>query len=595
MFCLSGSIFKGWKRIPALILLLLPGLVAPVIQAQQEAPSPEQAPYRQDRRTQDRALAILKERGEIVIEFGCEDTGILKHMASFLSIDRHRGELIRAYADRSGFRKFLDYGIPFRIVEPEPVYKSASYSGVFPGTWDVYPSFSQYVEFMSGMAQSHPEICRLDTLGMSVQGLPLLAMKISDSPGDRESEPVFSWSSSMHGDEITGYVLLLHLIDYLVSGYGLDSRVTRLVDSMEIWINPLANPDGTYAPGRDTLTNPKRFNANNVDLNRNFPGLNNPGHPDGHPYQPENIAQMDFLSGIGPAMGANIHGGEEVVNYPFDGWSKPHADSSWYIRTSREYADTARKRAYPLLYMNSLDSGITNGWAWYEVQGSRQDWMNYYNHSREVTLEISLDKIPPPEELPYYWYYNYPSMLRYMEQCLYGIRGRVLDALSGTPLKADVAVPGHDRLHSGISSDSLTGYFDRLIDTGTWDLEFSAPGYETERVNGVRLARDRGSWLNVSLMPWASGTYNGTRDLVSPNPFTEGTEISIPWDGPGRYIILVYDLKGRLVHRADLWYAAQAELVYPLSGANLETGVYLLKLITPAGIRTGKIFRMQWK
>jgi hypothetical protein len=229
------------------------------------------------------------------------------------------------------------------------------------------------------------------------------------------------------------------------------------------------------------------------------------------------------------------------------------------------------------------------------VQGSRQDWMNYYNHSREVTLEISLEKGPPPADLPYYWYYNYPSMLRYMEQCLFGIHGQVRDGFSGIPLKAVVRVPGHDKLNSEINSDSLTGYFVRLIDTGTWNLEFTVPGYETSVVRGVLVTRDNPTWLNVLLNPRATSTDDGTCSLASPNPFTEETEISIPWDGPGRYTILVFDLKGRLVRRSDLLYTIKGELVYPLRGAGLETGVYLLKLISPTSIRTEKIFRSQWK
>jgi len=49
------------------------------------------------------------------------------------------------------------------------------------------------------------------------------------------------YTSSMHGDELTGYVLMLRLIDSLLSTYGTNPRVTNLVNNFEIWINPLAN------------------------------------------------------------------------------------------------------------------------------------------------------------------------------------------------------------------------------------------------------------------------------------------------------------------------------------------------------------------
>jgi hypothetical protein len=584
MFCLSGSTFERWGKafaFPSLLFIFT--IAGPAIRAQEEG----------DRLA--RAFAILGERGEIIIEFSCGDSATLKHISSFLSIDRRTPGGFIAYASEAGFRTFLGYDIPFRIIERKARQKSDAIIADFPGNWDAYPAYSQYVGFMKGIAGSHPGICRLDTIGMSVDGRSILAMKITDRPGEREPEPAFVWSSTIHGDETTGFMLLLHLIDYLCSGYGNDSLVTRLVDSIEIWINPLANPDGTYWPAADVITLPRRFNSNDVDLNRNFPGLNDPGHPDNHPYQPENLAQMSFLSRVHMVMGANIHGGEEVVNYPFDSWEQLHADDAWYRLTSREYADLARERAFPLLYMNALDSGITNGWKWYQVEGSRQDWVNYYNRAREVTLEISRDKDPPPGDLPYYWYYNYPSILRYMEQSIFGIQGTVRDRSSGEPLKAAVRVQDHDRLNSEVNSDSLTGYFARLIEPGTWDLEFSAPGYETFLASGIRVEAGRATRIKVSLNPWATAAGEGTVTLASPNPFFDGTVISFPDDGPGRYIILIFDLNGRLVRRADLTGTPAGDLVYPLDGSGLGTGMYLLKVVTPSGSRTQKIFKSQWK
>ena len=46
---------------------------------------------------------------------------------------------------------------------------------------------------------------------------------------------------------------MLHLIDYLLTNYGTDTRVTNMINNMVIWINPLANPDGTYHGGNNTV------------------------------------------------------------------------------------------------------------------------------------------------------------------------------------------------------------------------------------------------------------------------------------------------------------------------------------------------------
>jgi murein tripeptide amidase MpaA len=43
------------------------------------------------------------------------------------------------------------------------------------------------------------------------------------------------------------------------------------VNSAELWINPNANPDGTYYGGNSTVASARRYNNNGYDLNRNFP------------------------------------------------------------------------------------------------------------------------------------------------------------------------------------------------------------------------------------------------------------------------------------------------------------------------------------
>ena len=69
------------------------------------------------------------------------------------------------------------------------------------------------------------------------------------------------YTSSMHGGETAGYVLMLRLIDTLLSGYGITPKITNIVKNVEIWINPLANPDGTYWGGNNTVNQAKRTSS----------------------------------------------------------------------------------------------------------------------------------------------------------------------------------------------------------------------------------------------------------------------------------------------------------------------------------------------
>jgi len=51
---------------------------------------------------------------------------------------------------------------------------------------------------------------------------------------------------STHGNEYTGTEVCLYTIDKLVSGYGSDDEITRMVDNQTFYICPVVNPDGLF-------------------------------------------------------------------------------------------------------------------------------------------------------------------------------------------------------------------------------------------------------------------------------------------------------------------------------------------------------------
>ena len=64
--------------------------------------------------------------------------------------------------------------------------------------------------------------------------------------------------------------------------------MNRLVDKLSIWINPLANPDGSYrADWGTSLLNATRYTAEGIDLNRDFPapGLGEADDTTGRPWK----------------------------------------------------------------------------------------------------------------------------------------------------------------------------------------------------------------------------------------------------------------------------------------------------------------------
>lgn len=446
----------------------------------------------------------FEENIEVYFKFDLTEGVNLKTLTDIISIDNVIEGQVYAYANGNEYNKFLRLKIkhtilqrPGTLIEPK---MSADFQDIM--NWDTYPTYDAYVLLMNQFAMLHPDICELIDAGNSVQGRKILFIKITDYVSVREPEPQFLYTSSMHGDETTGYVLMLRLIDSLLTSYGSDEEITNLVNNVEIWINPLANPDGTYHGGNSTVSGATRYNANGYDLNRNFP---DPEYGTNTNEQPETIIFKSIAEQNNFVLCANFHGGTEVVNYPWDTWTGgypdyiTHPDNNWYQFISHLYADTAQAFS-PSSYMDGYNDGITNGGDWYVIHGGRQDYMNYFMHSREVTIELSNTKLLPASQLPAHWEYNKRSFLNYIENTLYGVRGIVTDTL-GNPLKVLVETEGHDEMNSEIYSDSINGNFNRMLSPGTYTLTFSAPNYYSQTIPGITINNLNTTIINVELVP----------------------------------------------------------------------------------------------
>ncbi len=464
---------------------------------------------------------IFDGRNEIYFRFSQNDLALLGTGESkcYISIDKIENTFVYAYANKPQFADFLSRNIQYtKLTAPSMLLNPADLNMMnwqdlqskATQAWDYYPTYPTYELLMQGFATSYPSICRLDTIGYTVEGRLLLCAVISDNVNTDENEPEFFYSSSMHGDETTGYVLMLHLIDYLLSGYGTDTRITNIVNNIELYINPLANPDGTFAGGNTTVSGATRSNANGRDLNRNFPVPDGSIGDDGtYTEEIETQAMKNYDADHTFVVSANFHGGIELANYPWDYTGTDHADKTWWMYVCKEYADTAQANspsgyfdATPSMYVGSPDyPGVVEGYSWYPAPGSRQDYFQYFGHCREVTLEISDTKTPSASTLESYWDYNYRSLLNYIEQSLYGIRGIVTDNCTGLPVEALVTITGHDVDSSQVYSSLPVGNYHRPIEPGTWTMSVSADGYQTQSISGITTSYGTTVVQNISLVP----------------------------------------------------------------------------------------------
>ncbi len=543
------------------------------------------SPGAQERYENDTLMAFkyLEERGEVYFSFDASPAEI-RLSSLIISVDNFSEGRAYAYANLEEFEAFLKEAIEFTVYSPPGEWYREAPS--VKGHLDYYPSYTGYIGMMQAWADEYGDICEYVDVGASVEGRRMVFLKITGNNSSINEKPRFMYSSTMHGDETVGFILMLRLIDYLLVNYPEDKQVMQLIDNLEIWINPLANPDGMYFGGDgNSVVSPKRSNARNIDLNRNFPG---PGESqyttEGR--EPETVAMMDLMESNLFILSANLHGGEEVINYPWDTSESRHSDDRWFQYIAREYADTAIYYSPPD-YM-TFKGGTTNGWDWYSVFGGRQDYVTCFTGGREVTMEISKQKHPPASTLNDYWEYNRRSLLNYMEQAMFGIRGRVTDSFTGEDISAKVELLSHDLEYSFVFSDASTGWYFRMLKEGVYDIMFSAEGYKSYLVENQKVWDRDTRRLDVALEPVTTNTGLAGNDDVGLNIFPQPARdiINISVDLPGFSFVemVLFDQSGRklkLMYRG--WVMAGGNNI-SLDIADIHPGIYII------GIKYGKSY-----
>ena len=452
---------------------------------------------------------LMRNRGEYYFTLSVDDPAQIQELSRICSVDGTDGRNVVAYANQQEYDKLIALGFQPELQTPPSLREEAKmWEGGDRATyeWNSYLTYGDYVSMMEGFPSSvtNGATCTFLDLGTlsTTNHRRILGVRLNN--GQPNGKPKFLYTSTMHGDEVTGMILMLRLINEFCTSN--DTRIQNILNNVDLFIFPCTNPDGTYKGGNNTVTGAQRYNGNNVDLNRHFPDFDDGAHPDGASYyQDECQWMMDLAQEYLFTMGANYHGGAEVVNYPWDTYQPVHPDDAWWQYVSREYAQLCQ--AVNSSYMKTANSsgdtpsGITNGYAWYTITGSRQDYMNYYGQCREVTVECSNTKTPSASQLPNFWNYSHNAMLTYIEECLNGIHGFVFDAETGQPLQGvTVTVLNHDDFGSEVSTHTL-GDFHRPIKGGSYSLKFSKEGYCPHYLDVTVADGQRVNLNNIQLMP----------------------------------------------------------------------------------------------
>ncbi len=92
---------------------------------------------------------------------------------------------------------------------------------------------------------AHPDLIHVEVIGKSFEGRSIWLLKVTNQKTGPDIEKPAVWiDANIHATEIAGTTTSMRLIYTLLSEYGTNENITRLLDTSVYYVVPRVNPDG---------------------------------------------------------------------------------------------------------------------------------------------------------------------------------------------------------------------------------------------------------------------------------------------------------------------------------------------------------------
>lgn len=334
----------------------------------------------------------------------------------------------------------------------------------------LYPNLAQVID----IAKSYGP-------GSTINGRPIMAIKISANVTIHEDEPNILIVSCHHAREITTPEMALSIIDKLLTAYGRDGWITQIVNKYQIFVVPVVNPDGyDYVFTKDNWWRKNRRQVTpsvyGVDLNRNYElgwekcvDVRPPSsetYKGAAPYsEPESttIAALSRVYGFAKVLDFHSYGRQVLTGYECT--HMPDVIRNYIQQQGLALANLAQ-------YTTRLPSD----------DGEHQE-MQIKNYTTFAFLTEMNTEFQPPfaqakSEAARLW----PLVQRFLNVSI-PLQGHVFDQVTRQPLVARVDVAGI-AWQAGESrySNGKFGYYHLFLPNGAYSITFSAPGKTSQTI-----------------------------------------------------------------------------------------------------------------
>src|SRR5665647_1137888 len=124
-----------------------------------------------------------------------------------------------------------------------------------PLRFDRYYTYDDVVEALKLLHTTFPELTKLDVVGKSEEGREIYALTINNAKtGEALSKPGVYMDGNIHGNEIQAGEVCLYFANMLLTKYGENDKITKVVDKNVYYIIPVVNVDGRFHFFKDAQT-----------------------------------------------------------------------------------------------------------------------------------------------------------------------------------------------------------------------------------------------------------------------------------------------------------------------------------------------------
>ncbi len=237
------------------------------------------------------------------------------------------------------------------------------------------------------LAEQAPDRVGLQSIGTSLQGRPIWALKIGHG-----ATPMLV-DGTQHAREWIAAMTTTCVADRLVHDYATDPAVRAFVDGTTLWIVPVDNPDGyQYSWSDRRYWRKNRRDGHGVDLNRNFSvawggaGASRRESSEVYagPYafsEPESSALRDLAKRERFALHVDFHAYGQLVLYPWNHTGTPTKDRD-------RFAGIGDRMASAIFATHQVRYALMPGIDLYAAAGTMTDWMYGEAGALSYTIEL---------------------------------------------------------------------------------------------------------------------------------------------------------------------------------------------------------------